>query len=110
MAFQHHEFQLHLRDAEKLWLYVQSRLSNQEILNASLNEARLNSRRLELEVKEDVDRAARAEAERDATRYKLVMARLETDAGSALAQMEFELARVQRALTTSEGVPNEDGI
>ena len=67
MALQHHEFQLQLRDAEKLRMYVQSRLSNQEILNASLKEAQLNARRWELETKEAVDRAARAEAERGAS-------------------------------------------
>ena len=65
MAFQHHEFQLQLRDAEKLQLYVQLGLSDQEILNASLKEARLNARCWELEAKEAMDRAARAEAEKD---------------------------------------------
>ena len=36
---------------------------------------------------------------------KQLMARLEANAtGSARAQMEYELTRVQRALTTSEGV------
>ena len=74
-------------------------------MNASLSEAQLNARRWELEVKEDMDRAAWAKAERDAARHKAAMARLETDsAGSARAQMESELARVQRALTASEGV------
>ena len=100
MALQHYEFQLRLRDAEKLWLYVQSGLSDQEILNASLKEAQLNAQRWELEAKEAVDRAARVEAERDAARHEVAMAWLETDAaGSAKAQMESELARVQRALT-----------
>ena len=52
-----------------------------------------------------MDRATRAEAERDAARHEAAMAQLETDAaGSARAQMEFELARVQRALTASEGI------
>ena len=73
-------------------MYVQSGLSDQEILNASLKETRLNARRWELEAKEAVDRAARAEAERDAARHEVAMVRLETDAGSARAQMEFELA------------------
>ena len=42
-----------------------------------------------------MDRAARVEAERDAARHEEAMTRLETDAvGSALAQMESELARV----------------
>ena len=52
-----------------------------------------------------MDRATRAEAERDAARHEAAMARLETDAaGSARAKMESELARVQRALTALEGV------
>ena len=52
-----------------------------------------------------MDRAARAEAERNATQHEATMARLETDvAGSAQAQMESELARVQRALIALEGV------
>ena len=86
MALQHHDFQLRLRDAEKLWLYVQSRLSDQEILNASLKEAQLNVRCWELEAKEVVDRASRAEAEGDVARHGAAMARLETDAaGSARA-------------------------
>ena len=105
MALQHHEFQLRMRDAEKLWLYVQSGLLDQKILNASLKEAQLNYRRWELETKETVDRAAWAEAKRDATRHEEAMAWLETDeAGSARAQMESKLARVQRALTVSEGI------
>ena len=66
MALQQHEFQLRLRDAEKLQLYVQSGLSDQVILNASLKEAQLNARSWELEAKEAVNKAARAEAERDA--------------------------------------------
>ena len=71
-------------DVEKLRLYVQSGLSDQEILNASLKEAQLNAQRWELEAKEAVDRAARTEAERDAARHEAAMARLETDvAGSA---------------------------
>ena len=74
-------------------------------MNASLKKAQLNARRWEMEAKEVVDRAARAKAERDATRHEETMARLETDAkGNAQAQMESELARVQRALIASEGV------
>ena len=94
-----------MRDVEKLRLYVQSGLSDQDILNASLKEAQLNARCWELEDKEAVDRAARAEAERDAARHEVAMARLEAyAAGSAWAQMESELAQVQHALTTLEGV------
>ena len=86
MALQHHEFQLRLRDAEKLRLYVELGLSDQEILTASLKEAHLNARSWELEAKEAVDRAARAEVERYAARHEAAMARLETDtAGCARA-------------------------
>ena len=74
-------------------------------MNASLKEARLNARHWELEAKEAVDRADRAEEERDAAQHEAAMARLETDAaGNARAQMESELARVQHALTASEGI------
>ena len=66
MALQHHLFQLRLRDVEKLRLYVQSGLSSQESLNASLKEAQLNARYWELEAKDAVDKVAWAEAERDA--------------------------------------------
>ena len=108
MALKHHEFQLWLRDAKKLRLYVQSGLSDQEILNASLKEAQLNARRWELEAKEAEDRVARAKAERDIARHEAVMAQLETDvAGNAWAQMESELARVQCALTLR---PTEGGV
>ena len=79
MALQHHEFQLRLRNVEKLRLYVQSGLSDQESLNASLKEAQLNARRWELEAKEVMDKAAQAEAERDVTRHEAAMARLEID-------------------------------
>ena len=61
-------------------------------------------RRLELEAKEAADRAARAETERDAVRHEMAILRLEIEvAGSALAQVEQELSRVQSALTISEG-------
>ena len=114
MALQHHEFQLWLRDAKKLRLYVQSGLSDQETLNASLNKAQLNARRWELEAKEAVDRAARAEAERDAARHEAAMARLETDsAGRARAQMESELARVGLSPACPNcfrGCPAEGGV
>ena len=52
-----------------------------------------------------MDKAAWAKAKRDVAQHEAAMARLETDAtGSARAQMESELARVQCALTASEGV------
>ena len=59
---------------------------------------------LELEDKEAADRAARAETERDAAWHEVAMAQLETEiAGSARAQVELKLSRVQSALTTLEG-------
>ena len=51
MALQHNDFELRLRDAERLRLFIKSRLSDQEALDASLKEAQLSSRRWELEAK-----------------------------------------------------------
>ena len=104
MSLQHCEVVNRLRDAERLWLYVQSGLSAQESLDASLKEVQLIAQRWELEAKEAVEKAARAEVERDAARHETMMARLETEvAGNARVQVELELTRVQHALTTSEG-------
>ena len=61
-------------------MYVQSGLFDQKTLNASLKKAQLNARPWELEAKEAVDRAARAEVERDAARHEAAMVRLEIDA------------------------------
>ena len=66
-------------------------------------EAESKSRWLELEAREAVERATRAEEERDAARHEVAMAQLEINAASsAQAQIEFELARVQHALAASE--------
>ena len=55
-------------------------------MNASLKEAQLNAWHWELEAKEVVDKASRAEAERDAALHEAAMARLEADlAGSTRA-------------------------
>ena len=103
MALQHHDFELRLRDAERLRLFVQSRLSDQVALDASLNEAQLSSRRWELEAKEVMERAVRAETERDAARHEADMARLEIDSMScAQAQVEGELSCVQDVLVAAE--------
>ena len=103
MAFQHQEFQIRLRDAEKLRLYVQSAFSDKKALSASLMEVESKSRRLESEAREAVERAVRAEEERDAAHHEVAMAQLEIEAtGSARAQVESELARVQCALAASE--------
>ena len=59
--------------------------------------------RLELEAKESTEKAAQAEAERDAACHEAVMAKLATEgAVNTRAQIEFELARVQRALALAE--------
>ena len=103
MAFQHREFQTQLREAERLRLYTQSMFSDKKPLNASLMEAESNSRHLESEAIKAVERTVRAEAERDAARNEVAMARLEiVAASSARAQMESKLGRVQRTLAASE--------
>ena len=66
MSLQHREFVNWLRDAERLQLYVQSRLSTQESLDASLKEVQMTAQCQELEAKEAANKEARAEAERDA--------------------------------------------
>ena len=66
MALQHYDFELRLRDAERLRLFVKLRLSDQEALDASLKEAQLSSQRWELKAKEAMERAVWAETERDA--------------------------------------------
>ena len=66
-------------------------------------EAESKSRHLKSEAREAVERAVRVEAERDAACHEVAMAQLEIEeASSARAQMEFELARVQRALPALE--------
>ena len=60
MALQHHEFELRLRDADRLRLYVQAGITEWEIQSASLKKAELACRRLKLEAKESTERAARA--------------------------------------------------
>ena len=103
MAYQHREFQYRLGDAERLRLYAQSAISDQKSLSASLMEVEASSRRWESDSKEAVEKVVRAEAERDATRYEASMARLDAKAaGSARAQVESKLARVQHALAASE--------
>ena len=71
--------------------------------NASLKKAKLACRRLELKAKESAERAARAEAERDVALHEAVMAKLSAKGAlSTRAQVETELARVQRALGLTE--------
>ena len=79
MALQHHEFELRLRDAERLRLFVQASMAEWEMQVASLKQVELTCRRLELEARESVERAARAEAERDTARHEAVMAKLTSE-------------------------------
>ena len=103
MALQHHEFELRLRDAERLQLYVQSGMADQEMQSASLKGAKLACHHLELEAKESAERATRVEAERDTACHEAAMAKLEIEgAVNARAQIESELTRVQRALAVAE--------
>ena len=56
-----------------------------------------------MEARESTERAARAEAERDATCHEAAMAKLATEgAVNTRAQIESELARIQRALALTE--------
>ena len=72
-------------------------------MSASLAEAESSSRRWENEAKGRVERMARAEAERDVARHDASMTRMDANAaGSARAKVEFELARVQKALAIAE--------
>ena len=103
MALQHHEFELRLRDTERLRLFVQVGMAEWEMQSASLKKAELVFRRLELEARESAERAAQAEAERDAARHEAAMAKLATEgAVNTRAQIESELAQVQRALALAE--------
>ena len=79
MALQHHEFELQLRDTEWLRLYVQSGIAEREVQSASLKEAELACRCLELKAKEFAERAARAEAERDEACHEAAMAKLQIE-------------------------------
>ena len=103
MALQHHKFELQLRDAERLRLYVQSWMAEREMQSASLKEDELAFHRLELEAKESTKRTARAEAERDVAHHEATMAKLEIEgAVNTRAQVESELTQVQRALAIAE--------
>ena len=80
MALQHHEFELRLRDTERLRLYVQLGMAKKEVQSASLKKADMACRHLELELKESSERATRAEAERDKARHEAAMAKVTTEA------------------------------
>ena len=108
MALQHHEFELRLRDAERLRLYVQAGMAEREMQSVSLKQAELACRCLELEAKESAERAARAKVERDAARHEVAMAKLTTErALNTRVQVESELAWVQHALGLAEEAPRK---
>ena len=95
MALQHHKFELRLRDAERLRLYVQAGMAEREMQSTSLKKVELVCHRLELQAREFVERATRAEAERDAACHEAAMAELATEgAVNTIAQIESELAWV----------------
>ena len=72
--------------------------------SASLKEAELACRRLELGAKESTERATRAEAESDAARHEAAMAKLEIEGDiNTQAQVDSELTRVQRVVAVGEG-------
>ena len=103
MALQHHEFELRLRDAERLRLFVQAGMAEREMQCASLKKSELACRCLELEARESAERASWAEAERDTARHEAAMAKLATEGAiNTRAQIESELARVQSALVLVE--------
>ena len=78
-------------------------MAEREMQSASLKKAELAYRRLELEARESAERAARDEAERDAACHEAAMAKLATEgAVNTRAQIEAELAQVQRALALAE--------
>ena len=78
-------------------------MAEREMQSASLKEAELACRCLELEVKEYAEGAARAEAERDTACHEAAMSKLATEgAVNTRAQIESELARVQRTLAVAK--------
>ena len=79
MVLQHHEFELRLRDAERLRLYVQVGMAEREMQSASLKKAELACHHLELEAKESTDRAAQAKAKTDTACHEEAMVKLATE-------------------------------
>ena len=71
MALQHHKFELRLRDAERLRLFVQAGMAEGKMQSVSLKKAELACRHLELEARESAERAVWAEAERDGHAMRL---------------------------------------
>ena len=103
MALQHHEFELRLRDAERLRLFVQAGMVEREMHRSSLKKAELECNCLELEAREFAEIVAKAEAERDTVFHEAVMAKLATEgAVNTREQIKSELARVHRALALVE--------
>ena len=68
-----------------------------------MKQVELACRRLELEDKESAERASRADAERDAARHEVAMAKLTAEGAlNTRAQVESDLDRVQHALGLTE--------
>ena len=51
MALQHYKFELRLRDAERLRLFIQAGMAERQMHNASLKKSELACRLLELEAR-----------------------------------------------------------
>ena len=78
-------------------------MAEREMQRASLKKAELACHCLELEARESTERAARAEAERDAACHEAAMAKLATEgAVNTQTKIESELARVQCALALAK--------
>ena len=90
-------------DAKRLRLFVQAGMAEREMQSASLKKVELACRCLELKAREFAERAAWAEAERDAACHEAAMTKLATEgAVNTRAQVESELSRVQHALALAE--------
>ena len=78
-------------------------MAEREMQSGSLKKDELACRRLELEARESAERAAPTESERDAACHEAAMAKLATEGAiNTRAQIDSELARVQRALVLVE--------
>ena len=88
---------------DRLHFYAQLVVSGHRALSSSLAEAESSSQHREKEVKEGVEKVARAEVERDSACHEASMARRDAvAAGNSRTQVESKLARVQNALAFFE--------
>ena len=78
-------------------------MAEREMQSTSLKQVELTCHLLKLEARESAKRAAQAEAERDVTCHEAAMAKLATEGViNTRAQIESELARVERTLALAE--------